>query len=148
MLLSLALLTLLPGAEQRSGCAVAPDPYRASAVERPARLLNQALARGQFVELKQYATTATRYDSMAAQALGIQVRDVPPAVLASGDNLIAFVVDTAGAVVRCSIRFRLAVEDSAALIDRASRLRFSPARLATRPVPQLYVARLVNREDI
>jgi len=64
--------------------------------------------------------------------------------LARTDNLVGFLVDSTGVVVRCSIRFRSAVPDSSSIIALVSRLRFIPAQVARRNVSQLFVARLVR----
>ncbi len=143
-----ALLTLLQGKGQPPPCAVSPDLRSASTVESPARLLNPELVRGRFAELTVHSRTATRDDSVVARSLGINVQVDSPASIIPSDNLIAFVVDTSGAVVRCSIRVHQPVADSTALFDVAARLRFSPARIAHRRVPQLFVARLLKLEDI
>ncbi len=148
MLTSLALLALLQGVVPTTPCIVAPNPHSSSTVESPARLLNPELARGRFAELTVQLGSATRLDSMHARSLGIETVAIPNSPISLSDNHIAFVVDSSGAVVRCSMRLRRPVADSAALFDVAARLRFAPARIAYQRVPQLFVARLVTREDI
>ena len=142
MLLALALLAVPFRMLQPSACGAEASPHLASTVEQPARLLNPTAVNGRFSELQVSRNHASGIDTSRELIPGVRWHVAPRAPLATTDNLIGFIVDSTGSVIRCSIRFRASVADSARLIALASRLQFTPARIADQHVPQLFVARL------
>jgi len=131
------LLAINTLATQPNRCVAADVPHLASTVERPARLLNPSALERRVSELQ-----VSRVASSDVAAMRELIPGVKWQVTADKDNLVGFVVDSTGAVVACSIRFRLPLADSASFVSLLSRLRFTPAQIANENVPQLYVARL------
>jgi hypothetical protein len=142
LLLTFVLLAVQVRTLQPRACLAEASPHLASTVEQPARPLNPTVVNGQFSELQIARTHASGIDTSHELIPGVRWHVAPRVPLATTDNLIGFIVDSTGAVIRCSIRFRASVADSARLIALASRLQFAPARVADQHVPQLFVARL------
>ncbi len=142
LLLAFALIAVPFRTLQPIACSVEASPHLASTVEQPARLLNPTAVNGQFSELQVSRTHASGSDTSYELIPGVRWHVAPHVPLATTDNLIGFIVDSTGSVIRCSIRFRASVADSARLIALALRLQFAPARVADQHVPQLFVARL------
>ncbi len=138
-LFAIELFTSPPGQ-----CIAAESMQLASTVERPARLLNPAVIGGRLVELQVSRPASPSEVAMRPLLPELKWRVTSPDVLTPSENLVGFVVDSTGAVVTCSIRFRQPVADSAPLTALLSRLRFAPAQVAKRRVPQLFVARLLH----
>jgi hypothetical protein len=142
LLFAFSLFAVTWVASQPNRCVASEVPYLASTVERPARLLHTNAADGRLIEVQVYRPASAGVDTSRALIPGVRWRAAPRVALAATDNLVGFLVDSTGAVVSCSIRLRLPVADSTNVIALVSGLRFAPARVAGKNVPQLFVARL------
>lgn len=142
MLFVFGLLAINTLATQPNRCVAADVPHLASTVERPARLLNPSALERRVSELQVSRVASSDVAAMRELIPGVKWQVTPRVPIADKDNLVGFVVDSTGAVVACSIRFRLPLADSASFVSLLSRLRFTPAQIANENVPQLYVARL------
>lgn len=119
-------------------CAISRTAHHRGQVERPAALRVGASWPDGWREVTRPLFSATSMDSMAARAIGVrQPRDNGAPTLPRA--WVAFVVDANGAVAVCSFGGHDRLTASAPLARRLARLRFTPALMATRPVPQRVV---------
>lgn len=101
------------GRSQTDRCAIKRDAYRREQVERPAALRN-----GHTLPAGWREVLRTTSDTFPA-------------------HWLAFVVDTAGHIVPCSVSGHAPRADTLPIARQLSRLRYRPAVVADRRVPQV-----------
>jgi hypothetical protein len=132
-------LSLTPNVVQATdGCLVKRQAHHRGQVERPAALRGGTAWPVDWREVTRPIFPATPTDSMFASTLGVR----PPSGDASSAfprEWAAFVVDTSGHIVPCSFGNHDGLAADAPLALQFALLRFAPAEVAGRRVPQLVV---------
>ena len=127
---------------------VQPRPvYFAREVERIAQPQDRSRIRNRWIELADLGPLPSQLDSLLADLVSSATKrsvhsPKAPSRVTATSRIIAFVVDTNGRGVMCTVRFYRPPADSLTDMLLATRMRFRPATVAGIKVPQIYIARL------
>ena len=125
-----------------------PRPvYFAREVERIAQPQDRSRIRHRWIELADLGPVPSQLDSLLADMVSSAITrpvhsPTAPARVTATSRIIAFVVDTNGRAVLCTVRFYRPPADSLTDMMLTTRIRFRPAQVAGVNVSQIYMARL------
>lgn len=125
------------GVEQaQHACRMKRGAHHRGQVERPVALRVNASWPKDWREVTRPVFHATATDSMVAATLGLRV-PLGDVTATFPREWVAFVVDTSGQVVTCSVASHDGLSVDTPLARQVAQLQFTPAEVAGRRVPQL-----------